>query len=242
MLPRRSQRICGSDGLRRLRLPGSGPRAGTPYPERTRPCAGTTPVHLELEALVAEFVGKPAALTFGMGFATNSIVIPALVGRGCLILSDALNHASIVAGARGSGAKVKVRGRAAACPPPAAGLRSARLNFASIVPGARGLGAKAEAPVRDSSDTTRGICCEGRRSKGRGRAARDLLIWWSLGTVLEARWLVVAARAVATRCAHRPPQPRVYAVAPAQRPALAGAGAAANCRPLLARTWAGLRA
>lgn len=72
-------------------------------------CAGTTPVHLELEKLVAEFVGKPAALTFGMGFATNSIVIPALVGRGCLILSDALNHASIVAGARGSGAKVKVR-------------------------------------------------------------------------------------------------------------------------------------
>ena len=65
-------------------------------------------MHLELEALVAEFVGKPAALTFGMGFATNSVVIPALVGRGCLILSDALNHASIVAGARGSGAKVKV--------------------------------------------------------------------------------------------------------------------------------------
>ena len=66
-------------------------------------------MHLELETLVAEFVGKPAALTFGMGFATNSVVIPALVGRGCLILSDALNHASIVAGARGSGAKVKVR-------------------------------------------------------------------------------------------------------------------------------------
>ena len=66
-------------------------------------------MHLELEALVAQFVGKPAALTFGMGFATNSVVIPALVGRGCLILSDALNHASIVAGARGSGAKVKVR-------------------------------------------------------------------------------------------------------------------------------------
>lgn len=66
-------------------------------------------MHLELEKLVAEFVGKPAALTFGMGFATNSIVIPALVGRGCLILSDALNHASIAAGARGSGAKVKVR-------------------------------------------------------------------------------------------------------------------------------------
>ena len=44
-----------------------------------------------------------------MGFATNSLIIPALVGRGCLVVSDALNHASIVAGVRGSGAKVKVR-------------------------------------------------------------------------------------------------------------------------------------
>ncbi len=71
-------------------------------------CAGTTPVHLELEAAVADFVGKEAALTFGMGFATNSIVLPALVGKGGLIISDSLNHASIVAGSRGSGAKVKV--------------------------------------------------------------------------------------------------------------------------------------
>ena len=43
-----------------------------------------------------------------LGFATNSAVIPLLVGKGCLVLSDALNHASIVAGVRGSGAKVKV--------------------------------------------------------------------------------------------------------------------------------------
>ncbi|KAK9829134.1 hypothetical protein WJX72_004074 [[Myrmecia] bisecta] len=70
--------------------------------------AGTTPKHLELDNLLAEFVGKEAAITFGMGFATNSVLIPALVGKGCLIISDALNHASIVAGARGSGAKVKV--------------------------------------------------------------------------------------------------------------------------------------
>ncbi len=65
-------------------------------------------MHQELEAAVAGFVGKEAALTFGMGFATNSIVLPALMGKGCLIISDSLNHASIVAGARGSGAKVKV--------------------------------------------------------------------------------------------------------------------------------------
>jgi len=74
----------------------------------TRMEAGTTAVHEELEAEVAKFVGKEAAITFGMGYATNSAVIPALMGKGCLIISDSLNHASIVAGARGSGAKIKV--------------------------------------------------------------------------------------------------------------------------------------
>ena len=57
---------------------------------------------------MASFLGKEAAITFGMGFATNSAIIPLLVSKGCLVISDALNHASIVAGARGSGAKVRV--------------------------------------------------------------------------------------------------------------------------------------
>lgn len=70
--------------------------------------AGTTQLHVDLERMVAEFVGQEDAITFGMGFATNSVVIPALVGPECLILSDTLNHASIVTGVRGSGAKVKV--------------------------------------------------------------------------------------------------------------------------------------
>ena len=56
-------------------------------------------------------MGCEDAITFGMGFATNSVVIPALVGKGCLVLSDSLNHASIVSGVRGSGAKVKVQSR-----------------------------------------------------------------------------------------------------------------------------------
>lgn len=70
--------------------------------------AGTTQLHLDLERELAAFLGKPAALCFGMGFATNSAVLPVLAGPGCLIVSDALNHASIVSGARGSGAKVAV--------------------------------------------------------------------------------------------------------------------------------------
>lgn len=69
---------------------------------------GTLAIHDELEALVARFVGKPAAMVFGMGFATNSANIPTLVGKGDLIISDELNHTSLVLGARLSGAKIKV--------------------------------------------------------------------------------------------------------------------------------------
>ena len=43
--------------------------------------SGTLSIHKELEHLVAEFVGKPAAMVFGMGFATNSTNIPALMGK-----------------------------------------------------------------------------------------------------------------------------------------------------------------
>lgn len=69
---------------------------------------GNTILHEELETLIAKFVGKPAAMIYGMGFATNSTTLPSLIGKGGLIISDSLNHSSIVAGARGSGAKVAV--------------------------------------------------------------------------------------------------------------------------------------
>ncbi|KAL2083299.1 hypothetical protein ACEWY4_021072 [Coilia grayii] len=74
----------------------------------TRQELGNLSIHEELEQLVAEFLGVESALTFGMGFATNSMNIPALVGKGCLILSDELNHASLVLGARLSGATIRV--------------------------------------------------------------------------------------------------------------------------------------
>eukprot|EP00878_Enallax_costatus_P019056 GHUV01020093.1.p1 GENE.GHUV01020093.1~~GHUV01020093.1.p1 ORF type:complete len:383 (+),score=97.62 GHUV01020093.1:97-1245(+) len=69
---------------------------------------GTTSIHVELEQLVADFLGKEDAITFGMGFATNAASIPALAGPGTLVLSDSLNHTSIVAGVKASGATVKV--------------------------------------------------------------------------------------------------------------------------------------
>ena len=57
---------------------------------------------------MARFIGKEAAMVFGMGFATNSTNIPTLVDEKCLIVSDELNHSSLILGARLSGAKIKV--------------------------------------------------------------------------------------------------------------------------------------
>ncbi|XP_075060060.1 serine palmitoyltransferase 3-like isoform X2 [Mixophyes fleayi] len=74
----------------------------------TRQEMGHLDKHRELEDLVAEFLNVEAAMVFSMGFATNSTSIPALVGKGCLILSDELNHTSLVLGARLSGATIRV--------------------------------------------------------------------------------------------------------------------------------------
>lgn len=70
--------------------------------------AGTSDLHVEVEDLIAKFVGKPAAMVFSMGFGTNATAFPALVGKGCLIISDELNHASIRFGARLSGAMIEM--------------------------------------------------------------------------------------------------------------------------------------
>lgn len=69
---------------------------------------GTLKCHEYLEQLVARFLGVESALTFGMGFATNSMNIPALVDKKCLILSDELNHSSLILGSRLSGATIRV--------------------------------------------------------------------------------------------------------------------------------------
>lgn len=69
---------------------------------------GTTVLHRQVEELVARFLGKEDALALNMGFNTNCTTIPALVGRGDLLISDELNHTSIVNGARASGAAIRI--------------------------------------------------------------------------------------------------------------------------------------
>jgi serine palmitoyltransferase len=68
---------------------------------------GTSDLTVEVEREIAEFVGKEDAMVFSMGFSTNATSFPALVGPGCLIISDELNHASIRVGARLSGAVIR---------------------------------------------------------------------------------------------------------------------------------------
>lgn len=69
--------------------------------------AGTLDLHRQGEKLVSQFIGTEDAMIVSMGFATNSTTIPALVGRGCLVISDEFNHSSIRFGARLSGAAVR---------------------------------------------------------------------------------------------------------------------------------------
>jgi glycine C-acetyltransferase len=65
-----------------------------------RTIAGTMTLHEELEAELARFKGVAATLTFQSGFSANTGVIPTLTGEQDLIVSDALNHASIIDGMR----------------------------------------------------------------------------------------------------------------------------------------------
>ncbi|TFY53039.1 hypothetical protein EVJ58_g9670 [Rhodofomes roseus] len=73
----------------------------------TRLEGGSLDLHEQAEALVAKFVGQEDSMICSMGFATNSTVIPALVSKGSLVISDEFNHASIRFGVRVSGANVR---------------------------------------------------------------------------------------------------------------------------------------
>jgi len=65
-----------------------------------RPIAGNMDLHVELERRLANFKGAEASLVFQTGFATNAGLIPQLAGKGDLIISDELNHGSIIDGVR----------------------------------------------------------------------------------------------------------------------------------------------
>ncbi len=73
-----------------------------------RPIAGTMDLHVELEQRLARFKGAEASLVYQSGFATNAGLIPQLVGEGDLVISDELNHGSIIDGVRLSRAERSV--------------------------------------------------------------------------------------------------------------------------------------
>jgi len=77
-------------------------------PTAVRSIAGTLTIHVELEKKVAEFKGVEDALYVQSGFCANQAAILPLVGKGDVIFSDRLNHASIIDGCRLSGAKIVV--------------------------------------------------------------------------------------------------------------------------------------
>jgi len=74
----------------------------------SRLVVGDLPAHRALEAALSSFLDRPAALVFPSGYQTNLGVVTALAGSDDLIVSDALNHASLVDGCRLSRARVAV--------------------------------------------------------------------------------------------------------------------------------------
>jgi 8-amino-7-oxononanoate synthase len=102
--------VSSNDYLGYGRLPVSretsrGPRTGA---GASRLIFGTHPEHLALERRLADWVRAPGALLFASGYVANLSAISALVHPGDLIVSDQLNHASIIDGCRLARAKVSI--------------------------------------------------------------------------------------------------------------------------------------
>lgn len=76
---------------------------GTGY----RTLAGTHKLHLELEAAIAKFKGTEAAVVFSSAYMANAAAIQTIIGKEDIVISDELNHASIIDAVRVSGVKNK---------------------------------------------------------------------------------------------------------------------------------------
>jgi len=101
----RALSFCSNDYLSLAldRAPAEASGAGA-----SRLVSGDRPIHAKLEEAAAALVGQAAALVFTSGYAANVGLLSALAGPGDLVVSDALNHASIIDGARLSRARVAV--------------------------------------------------------------------------------------------------------------------------------------
>ena len=73
-----------------------------------RTIAGTMKIHMELEEKIARFKNVEACVVFQSGFTANAGTVSAILGKDDFIISDELNHASIIDGARLSRAKILV--------------------------------------------------------------------------------------------------------------------------------------
>src|SRR2546429_1499880 len=91
-------REAALDATRRLGV-GSG---------SVRTIAGTMEIHMELERRLADFKKVEAVVVFQSGFTANAGTVAAILGKEDVIVSDRLNHASIIDGARLSRAEIKV--------------------------------------------------------------------------------------------------------------------------------------
>ena len=101
--------LCSNDYLGYASEPSpASPGADRSGAGASRLVSGNDRAHEEAEATLASWLGAEAALLFSSGYAANVGVLAALASPGDVIVSDALNHASIIDGCRLSGATVRV--------------------------------------------------------------------------------------------------------------------------------------
>jgi len=100
--------LCSNDYLGYASLPWPSAAELPAGAGASRLVTGTHPAHLDAERELAAWLGADAALLFSSGYAANVGTVAALARPGDVIVSDALNHASLIDGCRLSGASISV--------------------------------------------------------------------------------------------------------------------------------------